>query len=70
MTTVPFPRPVTGMTLDEIRRALEDISGECRATAGELNGSDAAHVRRMLIGIALLVESAHALVLNLSERKG
>ena len=58
----PFPRPACGMTVDEIRDALERVSGECRATAAELHGEDAAIVGRMLRAVAEHAESAHALM--------
>lgn len=63
----PFPRPITGRTVDEMRRELEAISGECRATADELNGTDAKQVRLLLLEIAQYAERAHALVLVLQK---
>ena len=62
-----FPRPAAGMTVDEMRRALENISGECRATAAELDGSDAKYLGEVLGQIAQNAETAHKWVLILER---
>jgi len=65
-----FARPVTGLTLDEMREALENISAECRGTAAvELKGPDANRVAVMLVTIAYHVEKAHSLVVRLMTGK-
>jgi len=69
MSTAPFPRPVCGMTLDEMRLALEHISGETRATAAELHGADAQYVGAELREVARLAEEAHWHVMGLIEQR-